>query len=330
MASIKKASTTLGNTKAKVAKRRDFILTVNEESIKHYDDIKDYFTNRKSLTYYLCVEHVGSPNKHYHILAQFDNSVKLSIKKLFGCHIDVLRGTPQEAYDYIMCKDQKHIDEGVTARVVDETGQLRRRGSVLTANTVKDMSIQELRDIDIRLYKRAKEIKEELYEEELFDQMLDDIDNDCLKGPEVIYVHGEPGQGKTYGAYKHARKFYEKKDIGKIYINNGFFKIVKDFAKCYIVEEFRPSQLPAAEFLQFTDKYTYTASTKGGFKTIKPEMILICSYKHPDSLYKGENNLQFKRRVTKWFKAENKNLIEVKEEDLEDIYIDPDEVGQEL
>lgn len=315
------ASITLGNTKTKVIKKRDYMLTVNEESISHYEDIKKYFTEKKSITYYLCVEHLNSNRKHYHILVQFNNAIRLSIKKLFGCHVDFLVGTPQDAYNYCMCKDSKHIRKGITAKVIDEIGNLRFRGTVLNARAVQDMSNEDLKDIDIHLYKRAKDIKQELNEEDLFESMLKDIENDSLKGPEVIYVHGEPGQGKTYGAYKYALQHYDKKDIGKISINNNFFKIINDNAKCYVIEEFRPSQISASEFLQFTDKYVYTASTKGGFRTIKPEMIIICCYRHPDTLYKDENNQQFKRRVTKWFKAENKELKEVKEEDLEDIYI---------
>lgn len=317
-------TTTLGNTKTKVVRRRDFMLTVNEESINHYEDIKNYFMKRKAITYYLCVEHLNSKKKHYHILAQFDKGISLSIKKLHGCHVDVLRGTPQEAHDYIMCKDEKHIKKGITAKVIDESGQLRYRGSVLNARAVQEMSNEDLKDIDIHLYKRAKDIKDELYEEEIFEKMLNDIEKDDLKGPEIIYIHGEPGSGKTYGAYKYAIQHYDKKDIGKISINNNFFKIINNNAKCYVIEEFRPSQISATEFLQFTDKYIYTASTKGGFKTIHAECIIICCYKHPDNLYKDENNQQFKRRVTKWFKAENKELTEVKEEDLEDNYIDDD------
>lgn len=316
---------TLGNTKPKVCiRKRDYLLTVNEESISHYEDIKNYFINKKNINYYLCVEHLNSNKKHYHILVQFSNALQLCIKKLYGCHVDYLRGTPQEAFNYVMCKDEKHIKKGITAKVIDEQGQLRFRGTVLTARSVSEMSNEDLKDIDIRLYKRALEIKQELNEEELFFQMLEDIENDSLKGPQVIYIHGEPGQGKTYGAYKYAKSIYDSKDIGTIAINNNFFKIVNNYAKCYIIEEFRPSQISAAEFLRFTDKYVYTANVKGGFKTIKPEMIIICCYKHPDTLYKDENNLQFKRRVSKWYKAINRNLVECSENDLEDIYLGDD------
>lgn len=313
------ASITLGNTKTKVIKKRDYMLTVNEESIKHYDDIKKYLTGRKSITYYLCVEHLNSKRVHYHILIQFDNSVKLSIKKLFGCHIDTLNGTPQEAYNYIMCKDEKHIKKGIIPNIIDEIGKLRYRGSILNVRALEDMNNEDLKDIDIRLYKRALEIKNELNEEKLLNDMLDDIKKDNLKGPEVIYIHGAPGSGKTYNAYKYALEHYDKRDIGKISINNNFFKIINDNAKCFVIEEFRPSQISATEFLQFTDKYIYTASIKGGFKTIKPECIIICCYKHPDNLYRDENNLQFKRRVSKWFKADEHKLSECKFEELEEI-----------
>lgn len=64
------------------------------------------------------------------------------------------------------------------------------------------------------------------------------------------------------------------------------------------IEEFRPSQIKASDFLQLTDKYGFRCNTKGGFATLRPEKIIICSIIPPEQIYKEEVNKQFLRRIT--------------------------------
>ena len=139
--------------------------------------------------------------------------------------------------------------------------------------------------------------------------MLDNIENDQLRPIKVIYFIGKPGSGKTYNAYKYALRNYTKEEITKVTIQNNFFEFVgsnKD--KCLVIEEFRPSQLHPSSLLQFTDKYGYSCPIKGGYKYVKPEMIIICSIIHPSRLYseqKEELNEQFTRRITHLYEVTN-------------------------
>ena len=105
-------------------------------------------------------------------------------------------------------------------------------------------------------------------------------------------------KGQTYSAYKRALKEYPKIEIGKLTLKNDFFDVVNKSAKCYVIEEFRPSQIKASDFLQLTDKYGYRANIKGGFVSLRPEMIIICSIIPPEQIYKEEVNKQFMRRIT--------------------------------
>ena len=314
MATVKKTTLKSGNTKTDLScKKRDWTLTLNEKTLEHYKDIENYLLNLKSLSYYLCVEHVGSENKHYHILTQFNYPIKLSLKKLYGAHLEYLRGTPQEAYNYLMCEDEKHKSKGITCEVIEEQGEIRNHGRMLNVKEILKADYEELKELDFRFYNAAKKIKEVANDEETFMNMLNEIENDTLTGPEVIYIYGNPGSGKTYGAYKLALEKFEKKDIGKIYINNGYFKFINENAKCFVIEEFRDSQLAASEFLQLTDKYGYTAATKGAFKTFRPKCIIICCYKHPNEIYinQNENNKQFKRRVSIFYICNERKLTPV-------------------
>lgn len=312
MATSEKATVSAGNTNAaeiqKIKKSRNFLLTINEKSLCHYSEIKNYFYNLKSLNYFLCTEHIGQENKHYHIFCQFKNPISISLKKLYGSHVEICYGSPQQNKKYCMAEDEKHKHLKIVAKIIDEKGELRQSGGK-TIREVEEMSIEERKDLPLQYKRIINEMNEDDREEEIFLKMLDEIEKNELKGPNIIYLTGESGSGKTTMAYKIAIKRYPKNEIGRITINNNFFKLPKKEKKCYIIEEFRSSQIRAADFLQLTDKYGYSCNTKGGFRTIKPETIIICSIIRPQDLYKNEEiNQQFLRRITEAYELINYEL----------------------
>lgn len=308
MATLEMATLGAGNTKA-APKKKAFLLTVNEKSLEHYQEIKNYIIGLKSNTYYLCCEHIGQENKHYHIYCQFSNAVKLSIKKLFGAHVDACLGSCQQNINYVKAEDDKHKKLNITSILIDEIGEPRIKGGFHTVKDIKEM--ENLDDLPAMYYNVAEKIKSKQQEEESFLDMLTEIENDTLKGPEVYYLTGPSGRGKTYGAYKLALSKFKKNEIGKMLINNNFFKITNDKAKCFVIEEFRPSQLHASDFLQLIDKYGYNCNIKGGFISIRPECFIICSIIPPEEIYKEEINEQFRRRLTKVYEVnENHELTD--------------------
>lgn len=119
-------STSLGNTidnHKKTSARNKFkvfAITINEASMPHYEDIKDYISNLKMLEYMLVVEHFGQKRKHYHMLIKFNNAIRLSNKKMFGSHIEPDHKGFLNIYKYITCQDKKHKSKGVTFKIIDE------------------------------------------------------------------------------------------------------------------------------------------------------------------------------------------------------------------
>lgn len=279
---------------------RNFLLTINEQSLEFYQDIVDYVTKLNQFQYMLVTEHIGQENKHYHMFLQYNTSKRLSVARLHGAHIDKCFGSAQQNIDYCKCQDKKHKDLGITYILIDEKGEPKLKGGNWTIKRLKECDDES--EVPAHLYRIKKRITEEQKKNELFFQMLDGIKNNDLSPVNVIYFIGRPGRGKTYNAYKYALEHYEKDEITKVSIHNNFFEFVgsnKD--KCLVVEEFRPSQLHPSSLLQFTDKYGYSCPIKGGFKYIKPECIIICSILHPARLYKedkDELNEQFTRRIS--------------------------------
>nr|QRV62037.1 replication-associated protein [ssDNA virus sp.] len=269
-----------GNTKA-----RAYQLTLNqpEKLGELLENMKQY----KSLDYYM-VSHleVGEEkqHEHYHIYLHFRTPLKLNIKKCCGAHIEFVKGTYNDNLKYFTKQGE----------LTDEWGEKPHQG-LKTVKELKEMNIEE---VPPQYYRIKKEIDAEQNDENNFFEMLDEIEKDELKAPKIIYITGGTGKGKTYKAYKIALQNYEKKDIGKLTLKNDFFDVINKNAKCFVIEEFRPSQIKASDFLQLTDKYGYRANIKGGFVSLRPEMIIICSIIEPEKIYKEEINQQFIRRIT--------------------------------
>ena len=312
MSTSEMSTTGPGNTIAGPAniQGRNFLLTVNEKSLIHIEEIINYLENLKGFIYMLICEHIGQENKHYHIYIQFNNCKRLSFKKLFGSHVDKCFGSAQQNIAYVKAEDDKHKKLNITSKLIYESGEPKFNGGCKTIKQIEESTEEELKEnLDPHLYNIAEKIKSKQREEDTFMNMLSEIENDTLKGPEVYYLTGPSGTGKTYGAYKLALSKYDKKDIGKMLINNNFFKITNEKAKCFVIEEFRPSQLHASDFLQLIDKYGFNCNIKGGFITIRPECFIICSIIPPEEIYKEEINEQFRRRLTEVFEiGENHEL----------------------
>lgn len=331
MADSENAGSGLDNTKTKPVKKTIFLLTVNEKSLEHYDKIRDYLKKRAGFIYMLVVEHIGQDNKHYHIAVQYKNSIALSIKKLYGSHIDGIRfGSIQKIISYCKCEDKKHKDEGITYKLIYEEGEPKLNGGFKSVRDIIEADKDDLLDINPHLYRICKEIRNDYKEEEDFDKVLDEIENDDLRKVNIYYVYGKPGEGKTYGAYKKALEIenHIKQNIGRCSIKNGFCKFVRPNASTLIIAEFRPSQIEASEFLEMTDKYGHTCYVKGGYQWIRPNNIFICSVKHPKDIYKDENNKQFIRRISKFYEAKDKILVEKSLEQIEDQHYDELEIEE--
>lgn len=279
-----------GNTTSGTAcfRARAFQFTLNE--ICFYDDIIEYLQSLKTCDYLIsCQEEAPTTgHEHIHIYVHFTQTYKLPQKLLkYGAHIEICKGSPKQNIAYIR-KD---------GNILDEWGDEPHQGARSVAE-LRECSIDE---VPSQYYRIKKEIDEDARRIESFDNMLNEIRNGDLKAPEIIYLSGESGKGKTFNALKMAVERYPNNEISTLQINNNFCTFERPHAKCLIIMEFRPSQMHACEFLQLTDKYGYNANIKGGFIHIRPEMIIICSILPPSKIYAGEKNIQFLRRITDYY-----------------------------
>lgn len=279
-----------GNTNTSACLRsRAFQFTLNE--VDKYKGLYDYLTSLKSLDYIIsCKETAPSTgHEHIHIYAHFKTSFRLSLAKCYNAHVEICKGSPKQNIEYIR-KD---------GLILDEYGTIPHQGIC----TIAELHDCDVANVNPHLYRIKKEVDEDYNKTELFMGMLDEIEHNELKGPEVIYYTGESGCGKTYSCYQYALSKFDKSKIGKITINNNFLSIINANANCFVIEEFRSSQMKASNFLQMIDKYGYDAPVKGGHVYIRPKCFIIASIIQPDELYNDEEiNEQFLRRITHAYK----------------------------
>lgn len=293
MATLEKATLGAGNTKQPLKKEKAFILTLNEKTLIHYEEIKNYILNLKSNNYYLCCEHIGQENKHYHIYCQFTNAIKLSIKKLYGAHIERALGSPKQNIMYLKCEDEKHKKLGITSKLIDEQGEIKLKGGFHTVKEIKEMNEEEFEELPAMYYNVATKIKQE----KEFDIDIDD----WKKEVEVVWIQGPSGIGKTEKAKKIVRK--NKELIGTkvniVKFENNFWLGIGN-AKVAIYDDFRDSHMKPSEFINFIDYNKHYFNTKGGMKINKYELIIITTVQDLKKIYKnvsGEPREQWERRI---------------------------------
>lgn len=290
-----------------VSSSKNFILTLNPAALEFYQDIVLYLKSLSKLRYLLVTEHLGQGQQHYHIYVQYENAKKLSYRRLHGAHFEKCYGSAQQNIAYCKAEDKKHKDLGITAKLIEEEGEPALKGGNWSVETLRNMEKPD--ELPALYYNIYNKIQNKEKSDQAFFNMLEEIEQDCLRPINVVYFIGKPGFGKTYNAYKYALRHFDKEDITKVTIQNNFFEFVGSHNdKCLVVEEFRPSQLHPSSLLQFTDKYGYSCPIKGGYKYVKPEMIIICSILHPSRLYredKDELNEQFTRRISHLFEVQN-------------------------
>lgn len=288
-----------GNTNTGASRAYQFTLNEPEK----YEQLKSMLCSLKSMDYLISCREVAptTGHEHMHVYAHFTKPYRLSQKiRNLRCHIEYCKGSPKQNIDYISKGGQ----------IVDEIGTKPHQG----ARSVQELRDADINDVDPHLYRIKKQIDMEQHDLCTFMNMLQEIRKNELRGPEVIYITGGSGKGKTFTAYKTATELYPNEKIGKLTLKNDFIDVINPNAECYVIEEFRPSQIKASDFLQLTDKYGYRCNVKGGFVTLRPKMIIICSIKQPTEIYKEEVNKQFIRRITKIIDLDKPSAAEYRQQ----------------
>lgn len=273
---------------------KNFILTLNPLALEYYADIIAYLKSLCGLKYILVCEHHGEGQlQHYHIYIQYENSKKLSVRKLHGAHIEVSYGSAQANIAYCKAEDEKHKRDGTTATVILEEGRPVLKGGNFTVNDVINMNEEEFKELPVVQYNCAKRVKRDYKIVKA---------RDFRKEVKVYWIQGPSGVGKTNKAIDIATEFEEIHNCGTDFIKycNGFYLGTTSTAKVAIYDDFRDSHMKPSEFINLIDYNKHWLNIKGDCILNEYLIVIITSVQKFKKIYRNvddEPRLQWERRV---------------------------------
>lgn len=253
-----------------------FMITLNQ--VERFSDLLYYIKTLKSLTYGIAGKEKAptTGHEHIHMFIQCKHSIRLSINKLQGAHVEKCYGTPQQ--------NKKYVEKG---EVIWEFGEIKLKG-FLTIEEVFLMSKKQRHELPLRYYSMVNKIntieESTLTPEKMFK---------CVK---VYYISGESGIGKT----RFAKYLIDDAVFNIVKYENGFWIGVKSNGKIALYDDWRDTHMKPSEFLNFVDYNKQVMNIKGGYILNSYELIIITSIFKLCDIYEkvnDESRYQWERRI---------------------------------
>lgn len=244
----------------------------------------------------------GTP--HLQGYVEFRNSVKFTtLKNKFPTvHFEKRRKTAAQAAEY--CKKSKtkdinyeHITDKKGNKCVWEKGDISSQGARTDISDAIDIIIDGGKLNDVYPETRIK------YEKGL-KSFAESLQKDRDFKPEVIWIYGLSGTGKTKKATEYSKEYYIKD--GTQWWDNY------EHEETIIIDDF-DGRWPYRDLLRLLDRYKYQGQIKGGYCKINSKRIVITCEHHPDNFWDGNELTQVVRRLSEiiHLKAEAAAVAEV-------------------
>lgn len=254
-----------------------FLLTLNQAD--RFESLKAYLLSLQSLKYAIAGRERAptTGHLHVHIFVQFSNSIRLSLRRMEGAHIDKTYGTPQQ--------NRRYVKKG---EVIWEHGEMKRKG-FYTIKEVKEMSNKEKEELPIIFYNILTKLESNESSKLLV--------KDTKKHVKVYYISGSSGIGKT----TFAKYLIGNEPFNLVKYEHPFWIGPSTNVRIALYDDWRDSHMKASEFLNFIDYNKQLMNIKGGFILNCYEVIIITSIIRFADIYKNvidESRYQWERRTT--------------------------------
>lgn len=251
---------------------------------------------------------------HGHAFLYFKNAISINtIKKHYGndCHNETIKTTSNsECINYIMNPEHKHATHKFNR--IEFGNKPCDNGHHITTDKAIQMEDYEVLDLNPRDAAMVMNLKEKFKNEDM------DIE-DFAKDVQVYYIYGPSGSGKTERAKQIIRENGGKFSNAKF--DGTFWSGIKNH-KCNIilVDDFRDSQMKAAEFINLIDYNKHTMNRKNGSELNDYNIVIITSIQNPEHIYP---NMKDKEPKKQWLRRMQIIKIgdDLESEDCEDCEI---------
>lgn len=261
---------------SKNSKSRNYCFTINNYTEKDLEIINSC----EEIKYVIYGKEIGeSGTQHLQGYVEFKNPVELkNLKKINKrAHWEIRRGNQEQAIEYCK-KDGKWTEKGIKGE------QGKRNDLKQVYNKIKEgKKITEIIDENPEVYLK-------------YNRGIEKIKNSISKPrdvnnpPNVIWICGESGIGKTKWVYDNYKDIYNK-DCSKWWDNY-------EQNECILIDDFEIWH-DYRDLLKVLDRYPYQGQIKGGYVNVNSPNIVITSEYEPKELWHGSKQLQIERRISK-------------------------------
>ncbi|QUS52599.1 replication protein [Mute swan feces associated circular virus 6] len=218
---------------------------------------------------YMCLGFEEKSTKHIQGFVQFETRERLTKWKKINkrIHAEIMRGSVEQAITY--CK---------------KDGTFEERGEYVKQGKRNDILEAKKKCAEVGM--RALLEGETTYNNQTLtvcEKFLKYCEKRRHFKPEVVWIYGESGAGKTkYVEEKCAEVFAEDdiywKDSTKWW--DGY-----DRHPVTVMDDFRASNMKMNELLKLIDRYPHRLEVKGGFRQMLSKKIYITTIQHPKDVY---------------------------------------------
>ena len=212
------------------------------------------------------------------------------LSKLFNGHVEVARNA-LALWDYCSKPEtqlEPPVSYGVPPAQLNTKGDKGKRNKLLLEKGAE----KAVEDGDIRLeqYVKVKHAIDLYRSVTSTPAALDNLQN--------IWYYGPPGTGKSHKVRSDFTEHYDK-PLNKWWCDYKSQPTV-------ILDDFgQEHSVLGSHLKRWADKYPFTAETKGGATTLRPERILVTSNYHPNEIWSDQMMLDaIQRRFTIVHKTE--------------------------
>lgn len=244
---------------------------------------------------------------HVHVALTFDKPKRLNaVAKMLGnAHTEVMRGTKEEAADYI-AKRGKYVEKdevvlrsfGKESAITDNSGQRIDLVAIKQDILAGIINASNIHKVALERGCTAAQVDEI---KRIYRQVLLANAPQGTRPVKVVYVEGCTGSGKTHGAYERY------KDIFRVSVDDSNSFPFNEYMgqRVLLLDELRPGIFKPAYLFQILDKYPLTVNVKGGAFPALWNTIVITTACRLDDWFKDDSGLitqdnnrrQLRRRI---------------------------------
>jgi len=272
---------------------RRFTLTLNNYTDEEYEKMKE---NMQTYCQWAVIgKEVGSEGtKHLQAAACLNKQQSFSsVKTLFPkCHIEVMRGSPQQNLEYCTKEDHEAWVHG----------QFPSPGKRTDLDEVATMVVEGASIFDIAQSHPTSVIK--------YSRGLSVLRSYCTgkrtpdKPPCIVWIYGSTGTGKTREAWAYGCSTFGENQTLILPDQTLQWFDGYDGQRCVIIDDFRSKKVNFAFLLRVLDRYPLACPIKGGYVNWTPDTIIITTPYDPERTFEHryqhipEDIRQLVRRIT--------------------------------